>query len=492
MKRKTGEYLLKEGKISAGEFYSIITKDPVSLYGVDDPGLYQENLAAFKDLIDKKLVIRKELKGLKRAVAELESKVYSPKLLELTHRKLLHKNGDIKFTEYWDGFSRLAGENGVDYAKYPNLKKLASTVDLEKEIDFKKAGTERDALIEELGAKLSKLELEKLVLQALQYKQNKITPGTFHYFLSQVSQGARINPLQYKNVILYSEYVVLYENVDLITIFDEVENFENELKAKLFTNDDERSLADLTHCVNILSQLLDTALTSKDYEFYVANERACEIESLEAVFQSLGEKYKVPYETYTDFQVLQSAIPSAKRFYELATKRNEVLLKNTIERMKKENVHVAALITGGFHSEGISKLMDEERLSYLVVMPKFDDKSPDRPYIAILTQKPKEYEEAFRDSDFYLATQAYFTRGNLGDSPERVNGILATVAVAARLAGVGLGPELISQYVNNYSQHPGGFITAQELGSRLASLKLRKTGDAFQGNLRDILFPGAG
>ena len=90
---------------------------------------------------------------------------------------------------------------------------MADTVELERLIDFKKAGAERDSLIEEIGKKLPKPELEKLILQSLQYKQNKITPGAFHYFLATVTQGAGIDPVQYKNVILYSQYVVLYESI---------------------------------------------------------------------------------------------------------------------------------------------------------------------------------------------------------------------------------------------------------------------------------------
>ncbi len=240
-KKRTGEYLLKEGRISAGEFYSLISKDAVSLYGAEDPSLYKENVDVFKELIDNKLVIRQELRGLKKAISELERKIYPSVLQELTSHKLLHKNGDIKFTEYWSYFSKLAQDKGVDYRKHTNLKKLAQAVDLEGEIDFRRAGIERDYLIEELGEKLPKSELERLVLQALQFKQSKITPGAFHYFLSQTSQGANIDPLRYKNIILYSQYVVLYENIDLIAIFDEVELFENELRDKLFTNDDERA-----------------------------------------------------------------------------------------------------------------------------------------------------------------------------------------------------------------------------------------------------------
>ncbi|HTL70163.1 MAG TPA: hypothetical protein VL404_02610, partial [Candidatus Eisenbacteria bacterium] len=433
VRRKAGEFLMREGRISAGEFYSIVSKDSVRFYGVEDEKLYNENLDSFKILIEKKASIRKELKGLKRAVAELQGKVYSPALREMTGRKLLHKNGDIQFTDYWQYFSALASANGVDYAVYPNLRKLASTVELEKEIDFKKAGAERDALIEELGRKLPKPELEKLVLQALQFKQNKITPGAFHFYLSQLANGAGIDPLQNKNIILYAQYVVLYESIDLIAIFDEVEAFENQLREKLFTTDDERALSHLEHCANILSQLLDTTLSSKDYEFYAKNSASCEVAALRTQLSELSGRYGVPAEFYVDFATLESAIPSARKFYELADRRNKVLLENTVARMKKEGVRVAALVTGGFHSEGISKLMDQGRLSYLVVMPKFDEKSPDRPYIAIITEKPRAFEEQFKDSDFFISSPLAFSDDT---NPRTVRiGVGLLLVEGARLSG---------------------------------------------------------
>ena len=182
VRRAAATSLMKEGKISAGEFYSMVSEEKVSLYGVDDPALYDENLAVFKSLIEKKSAVRKELKGLKKAVQELEGRVYSPELIELTNHKLLHKNGSIKFTEYWNYFTKVAKEKGADFLRYPNLKKLSETVELEKEIDFKKAGAERDALIAELNGKLSKNDIEKLVLEALQYKQGKLSAGKFHLF----------------------------------------------------------------------------------------------------------------------------------------------------------------------------------------------------------------------------------------------------------------------------------------------------------------------
>src|SRR3989338_1725283 len=128
-------------------------------------------------------------------------------------------------------------------------------------------------------------------------------------------------------------------------------------------------------------------------------------------------------------------------------------MQNTVLRMKEEKVHVAALITGGFHSEGISKLMDEEKLSYLVVMPKFDENSPDRPYIAILTQKPKEYEEAFKDSDFYLAAQVMFDlSADPASSRDLLDMALAVTLFYAKSSIGTLTDDAKNLYYENYAR----------------------------------------
>ncbi|MBI2095681.1 MAG: hypothetical protein HYT89_05895, partial [Candidatus Omnitrophica bacterium] len=432
VREKAGRYLLQEGRIGAGEFYSMISEEKVSLVGVEDPSLYSENLEVFKALVERKTAIRRELKGLRRAVRELEDKVYSPGLKALSENKLLHKNGGIQFTDYWARSEALAREKNVDIRRFPNLSKLVEAVGLEKEIDFRRAGAEREALVSELNRRLPKPELERLVLEALQFKQNKITPGAFHYTLAKMAEAARIAPEAYSHIIRYAQYAALYESIDLIAIFDEAERFEESLKEKLFRNDDERLLSRLGHCASILSQLLDTTLTSKDYEFYAKSGGSCEVESLRRDLQTLAEKYRTPVGTYVDFDALEKSLPDARRFYELATRRNDKLLRNTLARMKGEGTHVAALITGGFHSEGISRLMDEERLSYLVVMPKFDEKTPDRPYIAILTEKPKEYEEAFKDSDFYIMANSLF------DAMERPGDERARMEAAAVVLGLAM------------------------------------------------------
>jgi hypothetical protein len=124
VREKTGRYLMKEGQISAAEFYSILSKDKISLYGVEDPDLYKGNVEAFRELVEQKPAIRRNLAALKKAVLSLEASLYSEELKRLSDERLLKKNGDVKFTRYWQFASALAQQKGVDWKAYPNLKKL--------------------------------------------------------------------------------------------------------------------------------------------------------------------------------------------------------------------------------------------------------------------------------------------------------------------------------------------------------------------------------
>ncbi|MCA9396512.1 MAG: hypothetical protein KC649_05015, partial [Candidatus Omnitrophica bacterium] len=66
--------------------------------------------------------------------------------------------------------------------------------------------------------------------------------------------------------------------------------------------------------------------------------------------------------------------------------------------MKEKNVKVAALVSGGFHTEGLSQLMRQNRVSHLVIMPKFNagSEGDERPYATIITQKGSYLDAAHR------------------------------------------------------------------------------------------------
>ncbi|MBI4398703.1 MAG: hypothetical protein HY586_06220, partial [Candidatus Omnitrophica bacterium] len=79
-------------------------------------------------------------------------------------------------------------------------------------------------------------------------------------------------------------------------------------------------------------------------------------------------------------------LTTALEFYRTAERRNDVLVRNTLQKMRGRRRGNAVLIAGGFHTEGLVKRFREKKISYSVITPQF------------LAQKESTYFE--RASDF--------------------------------------------------------------------------------------------
>ncbi|MFH1553009.1 MAG: DUF692 family multinuclear iron-containing protein, partial [Candidatus Omnitrophota bacterium] len=179
-------------------------------------------------------------------------------------------------------------------------------------------------------------------------------------------------------------------------------------------------------------------------------------------------------------KILEKVISEAKeamRFYDLAEKRNQAMMANTVSAMRREGKHVAALISGGHHTGGLTEIMKEKGLSYLVLMPKFfDDQS--RPYVAILTKKTGPYRELATSGAYDLALEAYFDTGDLGELEE----MMAFAVGQSAIAGKDIEAE-IKAWIDSYEKAYGKVspvrrdavaepIRPEDLKRRLAEIKV--------------------
>ena len=59
-------------------------------------------------------------------------------------------------------------------------------------------------------------------------------------------------------------------------------------------------------------------------------------------------------------------------------------MKKTHERMERDNVNLAVLIAGGFHTPTLTKLLKDDGYSYVVVSPKVTTETDEELYRATL------------------------------------------------------------------------------------------------------------
>ncbi|MFH1878325.1 MAG: hypothetical protein ABH883_05920, partial [Candidatus Omnitrophota bacterium] len=394
IRKDTAEFLMREGRMSAGEFFAITRDDSeICLYGVEDDELYRANARSFKDAVKRQDLFAGEIASFKKELGALEEVVFSDQIRDFTRKSAGHKRGEISFTAYWEQARRFCEKYGLTLTGYTELTKLVRSVELEKEIDFNLANRERAGLIDALSAMMEKKELEALVLKSLEFKENRISQEEFHDFLLKIASLKGVKPDEYINLRKFTVYIKLYASVELISLYGEIEKLEESLRESMYRNNDERELYAMSGFLTLVEKLFRLELTSEEYASFLSRYKEFTPEKAAGLIKNMCSKYKIPVSGgYSLRGIFGSGMEEALDFYRKAEARNSAMIENTVKRMKAEGKHAAALITGGFHTEGLTALMKEKKLSYLVVIPKFES-GKDRPYVAVLTNKKKEYEK---------------------------------------------------------------------------------------------------
>lgn len=388
IREKAADYLLRQTKISGAEFFKIVSgNEKVELYGVEDESLYRKNLRSFQRALENRDRIEEELKKVRLSFKKVEQLVFSDALYDLNEAYRQYEGSEISFKELWPLLQKIAEFSNLSIKKYGELRKLLHVQRLEHSIRFAEADVARQSLVGELQQRLPKNQTKLLIEKALQFKLAKLTAYEFHSYLLRVAEEAGVDTSNYSSLKGYVRYVKTFESINLLKLFEELEALKDVLKIRLYRNEDEKKLDETLHVLMVLSKLLDTTLSSKDYDFYRFHETQFEIDSLRNVLNSFIERHPGLQSRQIDWDFLGQAIPSARNFYEDVVSRNESLVNNLLSKMRSDKVHVAALITGGFHSDGLSDLMARDQVSHIVILPKFEEKEGKRPYLTVITKK---------------------------------------------------------------------------------------------------------
>jgi len=412
VKEKTASYLMKEGKISSGEFFSVMADGDIALYGVENNALYNENLRAFRDIYSKNSRCIEVLDSVIGVLESVENAVYSPELSRMVHKSRLHRENSISFDVYWDYLVKQWKDIGFSVPLYPEIEAFMDTVTLEKRVDFDKADEERKNIIARLTEICGTEELQEIVIRSLSLEKGETNEFEYNTWLLSFAEKKGIASSESGEIRKYLEYLGRYFSLDIAGIQNGADEMERMVLNKLFSSDRERRLYRLGRFAELLKALFEVRLTEKDLT--ALDENIGHLSSREFLeFLRISKEH-----TATDIAALENGLKvvmkeavEAAKFYHIAEKRNREMLANTVKAMRREGKSVAALVSGGHHTKGLTDLMKEKGFSYLVLMPKFSEGRP-RPYVAILTKKTGPYRDMVKEGSCDLALEALFDTGN--------------------------------------------------------------------------------
>ncbi len=393
VRKEVASYFMKKGEITGPEFLSITTDLPIKLFGAETREYYIENLNAFTSSYPLKEQTEKYFNQIKSLLNTLKGYIYNEDLRAMDAKAAEYESKKLPFNDYIRFLQAEAEKYRINLREYDNLFKLINVLVYEKKIDFDVTDKERSALIDDLSKRITKDVLTELVNQSIAFKVGKVSSAEYYVYVRNLATRNGIDLMKdYPNLYNYIIYNSVYSKIENEELFKEIKKLETAIKEKLFQNDDQRTLEKLSRHIDTLLGLVSIKLLNDDFEYYKTHKEEFTHEAFGSFIKDKIIQYGLAYELDEPSDTVADAVSKLEEFYYIAIKRDKALVENTLNGMEKAGQKIAVLVTGGFHSEGIAKLLEKQDVSYIVVCPSITKDVPTN-YIQILTNQRTPFEE---------------------------------------------------------------------------------------------------
>jgi hypothetical protein len=390
-----GDYFLKHAKLKGPEHYALVERPEVDFVGAENSDLYEKNRQAYLNALKLKERDDQALKDLEIALNKISRFALSPQIRDLIRYRQNYASEGQDLIGYIQYLVKTANKQGLDTSSYKSINQLLDLVSLEASIDFKNAKIVLAEFLDYLKNHLEEKEQKEFQRITLQFQMQRISAKDYYAFLE--SYLKEMDSEQFQNTKLiesYFRYRMLYDSLD-VSLFEQISNIEKAIEDELLISEEEKKIGYLYRVLDIYIKLFNFSLTQTDAEFYYRNSEDFKSKTFTEFLKPLYKRYRFD-SSLPDVSALDQDLKNVDMFYQYAMERDEVLIKNAFSAIEHEGQKIIALITGGFHTPGIEKHIEEQGYSYAIVSPsirkKMDLAEEAKLYEDSITQKPLELE----------------------------------------------------------------------------------------------------
>ncbi|MBN1586549.1 MAG: hypothetical protein JW937_03865, partial [Candidatus Omnitrophica bacterium] len=369
------EQALDQAVITGPEKVAIADQLPLELYGVEDRAEYVRDFLFFQQVHTAPEEARAEFRQALGQLEILEQEVYPEVVktkLALFSRKA---EGSSPSSGLFAELIESSRELQIPLAEsYPSLEAYSGMQELEGSLDEESFQKQLKQLVTQLSQSEAAPAVRQELLQLVsQVSGGQTGAGAFAGKLVGLVERAQLPIDSYPAVYAMAEHEALSMRVRPESLLAEVDRLQEKILQRLFETEDQRQVHELRKGARILEKVVSAEASPKDWqEFRTLSSDA----SLGALCKSLREflkKYQVgsgsevPKKPCKEWAGL---IKASEGFYEVGEKRNESLVANTLAFLQRSGAQTGVLLTGGFHTKGMTELLAQRGISYVVVAPR--------------------------------------------------------------------------------------------------------------------------
>lgn len=316
--------LLDEDLISGPIYAALLAPSPLTLWGIESPVGYEKNREIYLEHLQKSEAIYQKIKIHEEKLKNLEMDSWNPKLLA--------------FGKAFEAF-----RDTSDLGKFfPVLLKASATYEVEMGDLAQVTLTQQ---IMELEKSISKERLDQEAKQLI--RAFKDTPWN----LEELIRGNQIPPEKlgfYPEIKKLRRLFTLRDQIVLSELMNEIESLTQRVLTKLIRTPDEGELWERVERFSLAKRILLLKAMPNDLKAYQEEKSA-----LAGEIQKSG---------------LASEMALTLDFYDIVQMRDQRFFEAIMKTPPFEGPAIV-LVTGGFHTDGLSQRFRDAGISYITIAP---------------------------------------------------------------------------------------------------------------------------
>ncbi|MFA4842884.1 MAG: hypothetical protein WC658_03515 [Candidatus Omnitrophota bacterium] len=372
VRQQAGEDLLSKGSIYGAEYLDLVSDLNFTMVGIEDMSLYKAETQDHAALIGKSDEMTKLIATLSNIANNLKLHIYTKEMRDLDDKITAYDKDEIGLIEYAKFIETAAKANNIDVNTMPNLSLFIDSANLEGQINFPAVETERQTVFTAIEKALTGKAKEDLTAANLKFRTGDMTQAQFYTYLKDTAEVAKVDLTPNKNLVLYTKYIITYEKIDTTVLFKEIGQLVDKMKTAMTKTPEQTKLSQIDKGLSILADFANTKLIPDEYNYYVQHKAEFNLKGWLAFLKTNSVNFKLTNPVPDDVSVIETNMPVLERFYSNSLDRDRVFIQNIAANLQKFGKDKAILVTGGFHTANMKKLLRDNGYSYVIIAPRVD------------------------------------------------------------------------------------------------------------------------
>lgn len=398
--------LLANGRLTGSEYFAYKTGRNTVLKGLEDEQVHKNNLKTLSAIMDRQEFYNAGLQKIKADIDFINASQASNKNFRLNKIVSRHNNGVIDTAKFYKLLLKAVKEINKNPKDYKNIMPvdLSDFTNINKYINVNLAKINRKKLSDEINLFLSDIKSRMTYAEYSEIVKNTDGFSDVNKFVRHIQSLSGVYKIdlakKYPVLYVYANVSISAESVNPVELINEERILLNNLRQAFSKNNTEYEVSFLADFYDIFKKYMTNSLTANEYEYF---------SSKMGKFKELYAKYAVVdrlSDLKTDFDMLDS-------YYSANNYRNGIFINNVLagREIKHENndadknmldgaKDVIVVVAGGYHTKGISQLLNDRKISYITITPNV--KSP-------IVQSEKIYKEIIKEETAVETNALSFT-----------------------------------------------------------------------------------